>query len=91
MMSRLQLEYYQHRTRTETKKGMTTHISVSHQPKITYVNCASRVYKKMQCNLRLLTHVGFFSKTESDTFRGVLIYGKEQESRKKCFITVQKN
>ena len=40
--------------------------------------------------LRLLTHVRFFSKTWSDNFRSVLIYGKEQESRKKCFITVQK-
>ena len=28
---------------------------------------------------------------KSDTFRTVLIYGKEQESRKKYFITVQKN
>ena len=33
----------------------------------------------------------FFSKTGSDTFRSVLIYGKDQESRKKCVITVQKN
>ena len=33
-------------------------------------------------NLRLLTHVGFFSKTWSDTFRSVLIYRKEQESGK---------
>ena len=32
----------------------------------------------------------FFSKTGSDTFRSVLIYGKDQESRKKNFITVQK-
>ena len=31
----------------------------------------------------LLTHVGFFSKTGSDTFRSVLISGKEQESGKK--------
>ena len=31
------------------------------------------------------------SKTGSDTFRNVLIYGKEHESRKKNFITVQKN
>ena len=31
------------------------------------------------------------SKTGSDTIRKVLIYGKEQESRKKHFITVQKN
>ena len=28
--------------------------------------------------LRLLTHVGFFSKTWSDTFINVLIYGGEQ-------------
>ena len=35
--------------------------------------------------LMLLTHVGFTSKIESDTFRSVLIYGKEQESRKKIF------
>ena len=40
--------------------------------------------------LRLLTYVGFFSKTGSDTFRSVLIYEKEQESRKN-FITVQKS
>ena len=32
----------------------------------------------------------FFSKTGYDTFRSVLIYVKEQESRKKYFITVQK-
>ena len=32
----------------------------------------------------------FFSKTGSDTFRSVLIYGKEQEFRKKYVITVQK-
>ena len=32
--------------------------------------------------LRLLTHVGFCSKTWSDTFRSVLIYGKEQKSQK---------
>ena len=33
--------------------------------------------------LRLLTHVDIFSKTGSDTFRNVLIHGKEQESHKK--------
>ena len=33
----------------------------------------------------------FCSKTGSDTFRSGLIYGKEQESRKKYFIAVQKN
>ena len=38
----------------------------------------------------LLTHVGFFSRTGSDTFRSVLIYGKEQESRKK-FHNLAKN
>ena len=32
----------------------------------------------------------FFSKTWSDTFRSVLINGKEQGSRKKYFIPVQK-
>ena len=32
----------------------------------------------------------FFSKTRSDTFRSILTYGKEQESRKKYFIAVQK-
>ena len=32
----------------------------------------------------------FFSKTGSDTFRNVLIYGKEQEFGKKYFINVQK-
>ena len=38
-----------------------------------------------QCevSLRLLTHVGFFSKKWSDTFRNVLICGKEQESDEK--------
>ena len=39
--------------------------------------------------LRLLTHVGVFWKTWSDTFRSVLIYKKEQESPKKYFITVE--
>ena len=34
-------------------------------------------------HLRLLTHVGFFSRTGSDAFGIVLIDGKEQESRKK--------
>ena len=33
--------------------------------------------------LRLLTHVRSLSKTGSETFRSVLIYGKEQKSRKK--------
>ena len=33
--------------------------------------------------VRLLTHVGYFSKTGSDTFRSALIYGKQQDSRKK--------
>ena len=33
-------------------------------------------------SLRLLTHVRLFSKTGSNTFRSVLIYEKEQESRK---------
>ena len=42
-------------------------------------------------SLMLFTHVGFFSKTRSDTFRSVLIYGKEQEPRKKYFRTVQDN
>ena len=32
--------------------------------------------------LRLLTHVRFFSKTWSNTFRNVLVYVKEQESQK---------
>ena len=43
-----------------------------------------------ELKLRLLTHVRFFLKTGSDTFRSVLIYGKEQESRKKIFVIVQK-
>ena len=34
-------------------------------------------------DLRLLTRVGFLSKPGSDTFRSILIYGKEQESSKK--------
>ena len=33
----------------------------------------------------MLTHVGFFWKTWSDIFGSVLVYGKEQESRKKIF------
>ena len=32
----------------------------------------------------------FFRKHRYDTFRSVLAYGMEQESRKKYFITVQK-
>ena len=32
----------------------------------------------------------FFSEAGSDTFRSVLIYGKEKKSRKKYVITVQK-
>ena len=35
--------------------------------------------------LMLLTHVGFFWKMWSDTFKSVLVYGKEQESRRKIF------
>ena len=42
-------------------------------------------------NMSTPTHVGFFSKTGSDTFRSVLIYGKEQESLKKNVLTVKKN
>ena len=30
----------------------------------------------------MLSHVGFFSKTWSDTFKSVLTYGKKQESQK---------
>ena len=45
----------------------------------------------LTCHLRLLAHVGFFSKTWSDNFRSVLIHGKDQESGKKYFIAVQKN
>ena len=33
----------------------------------------------------------FFSETGSDTFRSVLIYGKDQESRKKIFHSRAKN
>ena len=33
--------------------------------------------------MRLLTGLGFFSKTGSDIFRSVLTNGKEQESQKK--------
>ena len=36
-------------------------------------------------NIKVLTSVGFFSKTGSDTFRSVLVYGKEQQSRKNIF------
>ena len=35
--------------------------------------------------LKLLTHVRFFSKTRPDTFRSVLIYEKGQEPPKKVF------
>ena len=38
----------------------------------------------------MLTHVGLFSKTGFDSFKSVLTDGKEQESRKKYFITLQK-
>ena len=31
--------------------------------------------------LRLLTHVGFFSKKRSDNFRSVLMYGKESQKK----------
>ena len=46
--------------------------------------------KYLLVHLMLLTHVRIFSKTasESDTFGIVLMYGKQQESRK-SFITVQ--
>ena len=41
--------------------------------------------------LRLLTHVGFFSKTWSDTFKSVLVCEKEQEPRKKLISLPYKN
>ena len=34
-------------------------------------------------SFKVLTNVGFFSKTWSDTFRSVLVFEQEQESRKK--------
>ena len=47
-------------------------------------------YLRIYGALRLLTHVGFLSETRSDTFRSVLINGKEQKSGKKWYIPVQK-
>ena len=41
--------------------------------------------------LRLLANVGFFSKTGSDTFRSVLIYGKEEECQNKICHNPAKN
>ena len=46
---------------------------------------------KLQQILRLLTSVGFFPKTASDTFRSVPIYGKEQESRKTFHTCAKKD
>ena len=40
---------------------------------------------------RLTTGLGFCLKTGSDTFRSVLIYGKEQQPRKNIFVIVEKN
>ena len=47
---------------------------------ITFVFCTTGFSLSV---LRLLIHIGFFSKTGSDTFRSVFLNGKEQESRKK--------
>ena len=44
-----------------------------------------RKFDVWKFELKSLTHVGFCSKSWSDTFRSVLVYGKEQESRKKIF------
>ena len=41
-------------------------------------------------SLKVVAGFRFCSKTRSDTFRSVLIYGKEQEPRKKYYIIVQK-
>ena len=49
----------------------------------------SRIFQS--CVLKVVDSCRTFSKTGFDTFRSILIYGKEQESRKKKFITVQKN
>ena len=56
------------------------------RPSTCLSNC---VQASLQCvgimikiELRLLNHVGIFSKTVSDAFRSVLIYGNVQESRK---------
>ena len=40
--------------------------------------------------IKVVDSCRIFSKTWSDTFRSVLVYGNVQESRKKYFITVQK-
>ena len=47
-----------------------------------------RVRVTSSAGLRLLTHVGFFSKTGFDTFRSVPIYGKDQEDLtvETCFL-----
>ena len=41
--------------------------------------------------LKVVDSCRIFSNTGSDTFRNVLIYGKEQESRKKVFHDSAKN
>ena len=48
-------------------------------------------YERNNIHLRLLTGLGFCSRTRSDTFRRVLIHGKEQEPRKKILHYRAKN
>ena len=66
--------------------------AVEHLRRCSYLHRSSIIVRMIRkvllnifCTSRLLTHSGFFSRTGSDTFRSVLIYGKEQESRKKIF------
>ena len=80
-------KYFDHFLLVKSGKGQKSMTRLQKWPFIVYM---SIVLKGMfSRELRLLTHFGFFSKTGSDTFGSVLIYGKEQESRQKI-ITVQK-
>ena len=42
------------------------------------------------CKLRLLTHVGFFRQNDLILSEVFFVYGKEQESRKKCHKRAKK-
>ena len=45
----------------------------------------------MKITFKVVDSCWFFPNTGSDTFRSVLICRKEQESRKKIFLIMQKN
>ena len=49
---------------------------------LNFLECEDTLKRLSATFLRLLTSVGYFSKTKSDTFRSVSVYGKEQEPRK---------